>query len=114
MVYNFLFYLLRIKDSTSIFNRFIFYLRNLKLSNLCAHKSISEKLMETNNQDVIFKDLSDFALIEAQTNAVEKSLHEASISFFFNLISAYHLEKKVKVLDQKQKILYLAYFLNIN
>ena len=67
-----------------------------QMSNLCAHKSISEKLMETNSQDVIFKDLSDYALIEAQ-NDEERRLHEASISFFFNLISAYHLEKKVKL-----------------
>ena len=61
------------------------------MSNLCSHKSISETLMES-SQDALFKDLSDFALIETKNDA-EKSIHEAGISFFFNLISAYHLEK---------------------
>lgn len=71
----------------------LFFVVLIKLSNLCAHKSISEKLLDS-NQEVIFKDLSEFALIEAHSDA-EKSLHEASISFFFNLVSAYHLESKV-------------------
>lgn len=68
------------------------------------------------SQDALFKDLSDFALIEAKNDA-EKSIHEASISFFFNLISAYHLEKKVRrrkivfvvVKDFKVQIVYLIH-----
>jgi hypothetical protein len=60
------------------------------LSNLCTHCKCCFHLLE-HCQEVVCKDLVDFILLEAKTD-LETLLHEASISFFYNLISAYHLE----------------------
>lgn len=47
------------------------------------------------NQDKLFKELSDFTLIEDASD-IHTLIHESSISFFFNLVSAYHLENHVR------------------
>lgn len=60
------------------------------LSNVCAHNLVSTSLLK-NHQDAIFKELSDFVLTESATD-IETIIHESSISVFYNLISAYHLE----------------------
>jgi len=62
-------------------------------SNVSAHNLVSKSLLQT-HQDIIFKELSDFVLIEA-VSMIEKNIHESSVSLFYNLISAYHLENDV-------------------
>jgi len=63
------------------------------LSNVCAFKNIGLNLLEK-HQDRLFKELTDFALLEA-SNDIESLIHESAISLFFNLTSAYHLEHHV-------------------
>lgn len=60
------------------------------LSNVCAHNLVSMQLLKT-HQDAIFKELSDFVLTESKCD-IEAIIHESSISMFYNLVSAYHLE----------------------
>lgn len=63
-------------------------------SNVCAHNLVSKSILQ-NHQDILFKELSDFVLIEADSDH-KKIIHESSVSLFFNLISAYHLESDLK------------------
>jgi hypothetical protein len=60
------------------------------LSNICVHSSLSQAML-SKHQDFVCKELVDFILIEAETD-IDTLIHEASISFFYNLIPAYHLE----------------------
>jgi hypothetical protein len=61
------------------------------LSNICMHSSLSRLMLEK-HQDFICKELVEFILIDTETD-IDTLIHEASISFFYNLIPAYHLEK---------------------
>lgn len=60
------------------------------LNNVCAHNLIGKKLLQ-NHQNIFFDQLSEFVLYEPNTEH-ESTIHEASVSLFFNLISAYHHE----------------------
>jgi hypothetical protein len=62
---------------------------------MCTHTIVCRKLLEK-NQEALFKNLSDFTLIEPNTD-IEQLVHESSLSFFFNLISAFHLENLVDI-----------------
>ena len=64
-----------------------------KLSNMCTHTIVCRRLLEK-NQETLFKNLSDFTLIEPNTDT-EQLVQESSLSFFYNLISAFHLESLV-------------------
>lgn len=63
------------------------------LSNICTHSPVSKALLEK-HQDVFFKELSELILIEP-SNDVELDMHEACISFFYNLVIAYDLDPHV-------------------
>lgn len=63
------------------------------LSNVCAHNLVSKSLLKE-HQDVLFTELSDLVLIEPQSDN-DTLVHQSSISFFYNLVSAYHLEDHV-------------------
>jgi len=63
------------------------------LSNLCSHYSVSNGFIQT-HQDIIFKELTELVLMDTKSD-IETEVHESSISFFFNLISAYHLESQL-------------------
>lgn len=73
------------------------------LSNVCAHNLVSKSLLKE-HQDVLFGELSDLVLIEPQSDN-DTLVHQSSISFFYNLVSAYHLEDLVSfIIVQKQTI----------
>lgn len=63
------------------------------LNNVCAHNLVSKSLIQK-HQDIFFNQLSEFVLYEAHTEHDSK-IHETSVSLFYNLISAYHLEDKL-------------------
>jgi len=63
------------------------------LSNICTHSPVSKELLEK-YQEVVFKELSELILIEPSTD-VELDIHEACISFFYNLIIAFDLDAHV-------------------
>ena len=60
---------------------------------MCTHLSIS-KILLTKNQDFYFKELSEYILTEP-TNETDLDMHEACISFFYNLIVAFELDNHV-------------------
>lgn len=64
------------------------------LSNVCAHNLVSRSLLKE-HQDILFSELSELVLIEPQSDA-DTLVHQSSISFFYNLVSAYHLEDQLK------------------
>jgi len=60
---------------------------------MCRHESVSQHLLQKHEED-IFKELSEFTLTDT-TNDINALIHESSISFFYNLVSAFHLDKLV-------------------
>ena len=65
------------------------------LSNVCTHRALSKELLEK-HQDLFFKEFSEYALVEnPEDGSPDSKLSEACISFFFNLVSAFHLESGV-------------------
>ena len=69
---------------------------------MCTHLSISKMLL-TKNQDFYFKELSEYILTET-TNETDLDMHEACISFFYNLIVAFELDNHV-ILNLKFNLL---------
>lgn len=69
------------------------YLSMEMLSNICSHRFMCQILLDK-HQDVLFKELGDFVLIEAKTD-IETLIHDTSISFFYNLVAGFHLENSV-------------------
>ena len=60
---------------------------------MCSHLAISKTLL-TKNQDFYFKELSEYILTEPTTEN-DLDMHEACISFFYNLIVAFELDNHV-------------------
>ncbi len=78
------------------------------LSNMCAHNLVSKSLLKE-HQDFLFAELSDLVLIEPKSD-IDTLVHQSSISFFYNLISAYHLEDHVS-LDHHYLLLFIHIFI---
>ena len=76
-----------------------------KLSNLCVHLEIGESLLKS-HQEKLFRELSDLVLILPEDPLVTL-IHESSVSFFYNMISAYHLESHVIINESHFKIIIL-------
>ena len=65
------------------------------LSNICAHSGLSEQtLASSQTQDAICRDLAEF-LLSSGADDMEALVHEASVSLFYNLVPAYHLESRL-------------------
>ena len=62
---------------------------------MCTHKANSKDLLEK-HQDQLFKEISEFTLINS-TNKDDINVHESSVSFFYNLIAAFHLDNSVRI-----------------
>lgn len=61
------------------------------LSNMCVHSSVSKRILESPHQDTVCKELADYVLMEVKTD-MDTLIHDAAISFFYNLVPAFHLE----------------------
>lgn len=62
------------------------------LSNMCVHSTVSRRILENGaQQDLVCKELADYVLMEVKTD-MDTLIHDAAISFFYNLVPAFHLE----------------------